>query len=46
MDIKEIQNEVVSFMIGSIPKTTEAQVLVKQMLRSGTSVGAYYREGV
>jgi four helix bundle protein len=27
-----------------IPKTTEAQVLGKQMLRSGTSVGANYRE--
>lgn len=29
----------------SLPKTTEAQVLGKQMLRSGTSVGAHYREG-
>jgi four helix bundle protein len=28
----------------SLPKTTEAQVLGKQMLRSGTSVGAHYRE--
>jgi len=27
-----------------IPKTTEAHVLGKQMLRSGTSVGANYRE--
>ena len=27
-----------------IPKTTEAQVLEKQLLRSGTSVGANYRE--
>ena len=27
-----------------IPKSTEAQVLGKQMLRSGTSVGANYRE--
>ncbi len=26
-------------------KTTEAQVLGKQVLRSGTSVGAHYREG-
>jgi four helix bundle protein len=26
------------------PKTTEAQVLGKQLLRSGTSVGAHYRE--
>lgn len=29
----------------SLPKSTEAQVLGKQMLRSGTSVGANYREG-
>ncbi len=28
----------------SIPKTTEAQVIGKQVLRSGTSVGAHYRE--
>lgn len=28
----------------SLPKTIEAQVLGKQMLRSGTSVGAHYRE--
>jgi four helix bundle protein len=27
-----------------IPKTTEAQILGRQMLRSGTSVGANYRE--
>lgn len=27
-----------------LPKTTEAQVLGKQALRSGTSVGAHYRE--
>jgi four helix bundle protein len=26
------------------PKTTEAQVIGKQTLRSGTSVGAHYRE--
>jgi four helix bundle protein len=31
-------------MSSMIPKTTEAQVLGKQMLRSGTSVGANYRE--
>ena len=29
----------------SLPKTTEAQVIGKQVLRSGTSVGAHYREG-
>jgi four helix bundle protein len=28
----------------SLPKTTEAQVIGKQILRSGTSVGANYRE--
>lgn len=28
----------------SLPKTNEAQVLGKQVLRSGTSVGAHYRE--
>jgi four helix bundle protein len=27
-----------------LPKTTEAQVVGKQILRSGTSVGAQYRE--
>jgi len=27
-----------------LPKTTEAQVVGKQVLRSGTSVGAQYRE--
>ncbi len=29
-----------------LPKTVEAQVLGKQMLRSGTSVGAHYRESI
>jgi len=28
----------------SLPKTTEAQVIGKQILRSGTSVGAHYHE--
>ncbi len=28
----------------SLPKTAEAQVIGKQVLRSGTSVGAHYRE--
>src|SRR6266853_1360008 len=28
----------------SLPKTTEAQVIGKQVLRSGTSIGAHYRE--
>ena len=31
-------------MFSQLPKTTEAQVLGKQILRSGTSVGANYRE--
>jgi four helix bundle protein len=30
----------------SLPKTTEAQVIGKQILRSGTSVGAHIREGI
>ena len=32
-------------LYASLPKTTEAQVLGRQVLRSGTSVGAHYREG-
>lgn len=32
-------------LYSALPKTTEAQVLGKQILRSGTSVGAHYREG-
>jgi len=31
-------------MFVALPKTTEAMVLGKQVLRSGTSVGANYRE--
>jgi len=31
-------------LFSSLPKTTESQVLGKQVLRSGTSVGANYRE--
>jgi len=31
-------------MFSRLPKTTEAQVLGKQILRSGTSIGATYRE--
>jgi len=31
-------------MFTSLPKTTEARILGKQVLRSGTSVGANYRE--
>ena len=32
-------------LYSSLPKSTEAQVIGKQALRSGTSVGAQYREG-
>lgn len=31
-------------LYSSLPQTTEAQVIGKQVLRSGTSVGAHYRE--
>ena len=31
-------------LFSALPKTTEAQVLGKQLLRSGTSIGANYRE--
>lgn len=31
-------------LYGALPKSTEAQVIGKQLLRSGTSVGAHYRE--
>jgi four helix bundle protein len=31
-------------LFGRLPKTTEAQILGKQLLRSGTSVAANYRE--
>ena len=33
-------------LYSALPKTTEAQVMGKQLLRSGTSVGAHYREAV
>jgi four helix bundle protein len=32
-------------LYANLPKTTEAQVLGRRALRSGTSVGANYREG-
>ncbi|MDW8373304.1 MAG: four helix bundle protein [Planctomycetota bacterium] len=31
-------------LYSALPKTTEAQTIGKQVLRSGTSVGAHYRE--
>lgn len=33
-------------LYSALPKSTEAPVLGKQLLRSGTSVGAHYREAV
>ncbi|UCE59749.1 MAG: four helix bundle protein [Phycisphaerales bacterium] len=33
-------------LYSSLPKDTVAQVIGKQLLRSGTSVGAHYREGM
>jgi four helix bundle protein len=33
-------------LYSALPRTAAAQVIGKQMLRSGTSVGAHYREGV
>lgn len=33
-------------LYAALPKTTEAQIIGKQLLRSGTSVGAHYRESV
>jgi four helix bundle protein len=33
-------------MFSELPKITEAQVLGKQVLRSGTSIGANYREAI
>jgi len=32
-------------LFSALPKSPEAQIIGKQMLRSGTSVGAHYREG-
>src|SRR5271168_3028026 len=32
-------------LYGALPNSVEGQVLGKQLLRSGTSVGAHYREG-
>jgi four helix bundle protein len=32
-------------LYSSLPKSTQAQVIGKQLIRSGTSPGAHYREG-
>jgi four helix bundle protein len=51
-DARDLQVRTKSFALRvvrlycSLPKTTEAQVLGKQALRSGTSVGAHYREAM
>lgn len=34
----------VIWLYRALPKSTEAQIIGKQVLRSGTSVGAHYRE--
>jgi four helix bundle protein len=40
---KQFALRVVS-LYGALPSSTEAQVMGKQVLRSGTSIGAQYRE--
>jgi len=48
-DLKERTREFALRIVrcyAALPRTTVAQVLGKQMLRAGTSVGAHYREGV
>jgi four helix bundle protein len=40
---KELALEIIR-LYSSLPKTTEAQVLGRQLLKSGTSVGAHYYE--
>ncbi len=40
---KELAPRIIKLYV-ALPKTTEAQVLGKQVLRSGTSVGAHYHE--
>ena len=41
--MKELALRIVR-MYGGLPRLTEAQVLGKQVLRSGTAVGANYRK--
>lgn len=49
-EVKDLRIRTKEFALGiirmysALPKTTEAQVIGKQVLRSGTSVGANYRE--
>ena len=50
MEVRDLSQRTKSYALRiirlyvSLPKTTEAQVLGKQVLRSGTSIGAHYRE--
>ena len=49
MDLKERTRQFalrIIRMYAALPKSTEAQVLGKQVLRAGTSVGAHYREAI
>jgi four helix bundle protein len=49
MDLKERTKQFAPRIIrvySALPKSTEAQVIGRQMLRSGTSVGAHYREAI
>ncbi len=49
MDLKERTKQFALRIIrvySALPKSTEAQVIGKQVLRSGTSVGAHYREAI
>jgi four helix bundle protein len=49
-EVKDLKLRVKSFALrvirlyAALPKSTEAQVIGKQLLRSGTSVGAHYYE--
>jgi four helix bundle protein len=49
-DKQDLRERTTSFALriirlyGALPKTVESQVLGKQLLRCGTSVGAHYRE--
>jgi len=50
MDSKELDGRAKAFalrvirLVGSLPRSSIADVLGKQLLRSGTSIGANYRE--
>jgi len=44
MDLRERSKNFALRLFAKLPKTTEAQVLGRQLLRSGTSLGANYRE--